>query len=113
MNGRGRRPRLIVPLSLGLIVAAVVWAVGILGIGQYGEDICLDDPPDEATGYQSEGSVWPPRLTCVYSTREGGTLEVDHRLYATVAAVWLVGVPLVATAGIGMFWTRTARSSRP
>lgn len=113
VNARGRRPRLIVRLALGLIVAAAVWAVGIVGMGQYGEDICLGDPPDEAAGYQSEGSVWPPRLTCVYGTREGGTLQVDYRLYAMIAAVWLVGFPLVATAGIGMVSVRTARSSRP
>ena len=101
------------PLALGLLVVAALWAVGIVGIGQYGEDICLGDPPDEATGYQSEGSVWPPRLTCVYGTHEGGTVEVEHRLYATAAAMWLVGFPLVATAGIGTVWARTARSSRP
>lgn len=113
MNPRGRRPRLSVPLVLGIAVAAfAVWAVGILGIGQFGEDICLDDPPDEATGYQSEGSVWPPRLTCVYDTHEGDTLAVDHHLYPTVAAAWVVGFPLVATVGIGMICTRTARSSR-
>lgn len=112
MNARGRRPWLIVALALGLAAAALaVWALGILGIGQFGEDICLNDAPDEATGYQSEGSVWPPRLTCVYGTREGGTLKVDHRLYPTVAAAWVVGFPLVATAGIGMVCARTARTS--
>ena len=103
-----------VALALGLAATAfVVWALGIVGIGQYGEDICLVEAPGAATGYQSESSAWPPRLTCVYGTREGGTLEVDHRLYPTVAAVWVVGFPLVATAGIGIVCARTVRPSRP
>lgn len=98
---RGRRP--IVLLALGLAVAApAVWVLGIVGIGQFGEDICLDHPPAEATGYQSEGSVWPPRLTCLYDTREGDTLEVDHRLYPAIAAAWLIGFPTVAAVGIGV-----------
>lgn len=110
----GRRPLLIVLVALGLAAAAlVVWALGIVGVGQYGEDICLGDPPAEATGYESEGSAWPPRLTCVYDARGGGTLEVDHRLYPTIAALWVVGFPVLAASGIGMVCVRMARLLRP
>ncbi len=87
-------------LALGLAVAAfAAWVVGIVGMGQFGEDICLDHPPAEATGYQTEGSLWPPRLTCIYGTNEGGTLEVDHWLYAAVGATWVLGFPLRGRGG--------------
>ncbi len=100
-------------LAVGLAVAAfAVWVLGLVGIGQFGEDLCLDDPPAAATGYQSEGSVWPPRLTCIYDMREGGTLEVDHWLYAATAASWVIGFPLVASAGIGAVGIRKARVGR-
>lgn len=101
MDARRRRTLRVVLLALGLGVAALlVWVVGIVGIGQFGEDICLNDPPVEAAGYESEASVLPPRVTCVYNTVDGGTLEVGHPVYAYAATVWLIAFPLAAIAGV-------------
>lgn len=101
MDTRGRRTLRVVLLALGLAVTALlVWVVGIVGIGQFGEDICLNDPPVDAAGYQTEASVLPPRVTCVYNTVDGGTLEVGHPAYAYVATLWLIAFPLTALAGI-------------
>jgi hypothetical protein len=111
VNARRRLPIWLLALGLA-VVAFVVWVLGIVGIGQYGEDICLDDAPVEATVYRSEGSVWPPRLTCVYEVPGGDTSEVEHRLYATVSSLWLIGFPLVAVPAIGVLWFRMARAPR-
>lgn len=86
----------------GLVVAAiVVWFVGLVGVAQFGEDVCISDPPAEAAGWHIDTSRLPPRVTCVYDTVDGRTLEVDHPVYAVAAALWLVGFPVVAVVGIG------------
>lgn len=105
---------MVVLLAVGVGVGAfAVWVVGIVGIGQYGEDICLYDPPAEAVGWQADASVLPPRVTCIYFTGEGGTLEADHSLYAYVATSWLIGYPVAAIAGIAVVTLRLGRRARP
>lgn len=114
MNARRRRPLLVVLSALGLAVGAfAVWVLGIVGIGQYGEDICIYDAPPEAVAWQTDASVLPPRVTCVYNTREGETLEADHSLYAYAATSWLIGYPVAAIAGIAVVTLRLGPRARP
>jgi hypothetical protein len=67
-----------------LVGGAALWLVGMVGVGQSLEDVCLDDL-DNRTRYaasQSRGSLWPPSLECRLVGSDVEPVVVQHRLEA-------------------------------
>lgn len=109
-----RRTAVVVMLALFAVVAFGVWGLGVLGLGWSGEDKCIIDAPPEGLGSHVEASPFPPRFRCIYSTADGGTLAVDHPVYAWIAVLWLGGVPVVALSGLAVLAVRMFRApARP
>ena len=98
---------------VGLAVAALlVWVAGSVAVGQFGEDICLTDVPEQAGGYQAEASWFPPSMTCVYGLTDGSVARVEHPLFASVRSAWAFGFPVLALIGLTVVGSRFSRRLR-
>ncbi len=98
------------------VAGVVLWAAAVVGVGQYAEDICLDDLVSRA-GYgasKTNADLWPPSYECTLLGNGEEPVVVRHqgvalaRLGATV--VFPVAYAVAGTAGI-VFWVRRRRSS--
>ena len=87
-----------VAVAIALVLAgAAVWLVGIVGVGQSLEDVCLNDLDNRARygAYQSRGSLWPPSLECRLVGSDVEPIVVQHRLEAVAWFGAVVVFPVV------------------
>jgi hypothetical protein len=104
-------------IVIALAAAGVVlWGAAVIGVGQYAEDICLDDLVRRA-GFgasRTDADVWPPSYECSLLGNEEKPFVVQHRSVALVRLGATVVLPVAyavsATAGI-VYWVRRRRFS--
>jgi len=87
-----------VAVAIAVVLAgAAVWLVGIVGVGQSLEDVCLNDLDNRARygAYQSRGSLWPPSLECRLVGSDVEPIVVQHRLEAVAWFGAVVVFPVV------------------
>jgi hypothetical protein len=107
----------VVSLVIALAMAGVVlWGAAVIGVGQYAEDICLDDLDGRAEygGFRTAADVWPPSHECMLLGNNVDPMVLQHRGVALArlgaVVVFPVGYPVAATLGI-LFWHRRRRFS--
>ena len=87
-----------VAIAIAVVLAgATVWLVGIVGVGQSLEDVCLNDLDNRARygAYQSRASLWPPSLECRLVGSDVEPIVVQHRLEAVAWFGAVVVFPVV------------------
>ena len=108
-------PRTAIVIALAA-AGVVLWGAAVVGVGQYAEDICLDDLVSRA-GYgasRTDAHVWPPSYECRLLGNDEDPVVVQHRgvalarLGATV--LFPVAYAVAAIAGI-VYWVRRRRLS--
>lgn len=91
-----------------------VWVVGAVFIGGEAHELCADTIPPEYNAWETDGSRFPPTLTCTF-TRNGQMLVVDHPVLAWLVTLWFFVYPVVALAvavAVGMRVARARQSGR-
>lgn len=82
-----------------VLVAGVVWLIGLLAVGIWNEDACLlgADGFPSASGYTQSVRTWPPALVCDYT---GSDPAVVHPIRGLVILGWTYVVPVLIGAGL-------------
>jgi len=104
-----------VAVAIAVVLAgAAVWLVGIVGVGQSLEDVCLNDLDNRARygASQSRASFWPPSLECRLVGSDVEPIVVQHRLEAVAWFGAVVVFPVVYGLAATLALTRW-RGARP
>jgi hypothetical protein len=93
--------------------AAVIWLVGLVGIGQYTEDICFDDLEEQVDygSYTRTSTLFPPAIECTLDGAKLDPVVVDHRAEASLGAAWGIAVPLATAVGAIVLYRRLGTHS--
>ena len=99
---------------IALAMAGVVlWGAAVIGVGQYAEDICLDDLDGRPAygAYRTAEDAWPPSYECTLLGNDVEPVVVQHRGVALARRGAIVVFPIAyaVAAMIGiLFWRRRA-----
>jgi uncharacterized iron-regulated membrane protein len=101
-------------LVIALAMAGVVlWGAAVIGVGQYAEDICLDDFDGRPAygAYRTAEDAWPPSYECRLLGKGVEPVVVQHRGVALArrgaVVVFPIAYAVAAMLGI-VFWRRRA-----
>ena len=91
------------------LVGLAVWVVGLKGFANRAESICLADTDNriEYGAYRMSRELWLPSFECHLLGNSVDSIDVQHRLEATMTLGWLVVVPVlyaIATLTFTMRW---------
>ncbi len=93
------------------LVGLAVWVVGLKGLSNRAESICLADT-DNRLGYgayQISRKLWTPAFECRVLGNAVVPIDVQHPLEAIVAFGWIVVLPVlyaIATLALTLRWAR-------
>jgi hypothetical protein len=98
-------------LVIALAVAGVVlWGAAVIGVGQYAEDICLDDLDGRAEygASRSATNLWPPSYECRLLGNNVEPVVVQHRgvALARLGAIVVFPVAYVVATMLGIVFGR-------
>jgi len=101
-------------VSGAALVGCFVWILGLVGLSNRAESICLADV-DARVGYEAfeiSRQLWLPSFECRLLGDSVEPVLVQHPIEAVVTIGWVVAVPvlfaLAALAGL-VRWARAAR----
>ena len=97
------------------LVGLAAWVVGLTGLGNRAESICLADT-DNRLGYgayQISRKLWSPSFECRLLGNSVEPIVVQHPLEAMVAFGWIVMVPILCAIAVVAFTLRWLRQARP
>jgi hypothetical protein len=98
------------------LVGLVVWVVGLKGLANRAESICLADT-DNRLGYgayEISRKLWAPSFECRLLGNAVDPTDVQHPLEAIVTFGWVVVVPVfyaIATLALTLRWARQTHST--
>jgi hypothetical protein len=100
-----------------ILVGALVWGLGVLGVARGLEDRCLLVADEQGYGASTQtSSVWPPTFTCELSGPDGtsGTslVVVSQPAVALLRSGFTLGFPVVwLVLGAALFMRRTPQDA--
>lgn len=92
--------RVVILITVLAPAGGFIWALGVIGVAQYTEDICFDDLDGRRGygGYNTASELWPPSYECRLLSNDLDPVVVQHRGVALARLAAIVGPPL----GVGI-----------
>ena len=93
------------------LVGLAVWVMGLQGLGNRAESICLADLDNRLGdgGYEISRTLWWPSFECRLLGNSIDPIAVHHPLEAAATFGWIVVVPVlyaIATLTFTLRWTQ-------